>query len=144
MLAGNGASAGIASHYALDFTKQASVRSTAFNDASLVTAYGNDYGYENWVARAIEHHADGGDAAILISSSGRSENMVKAAEACSSRNVTVLTFTGFERDNPLRERGEINFWADSRAYNVVEAVHAAWLGILCDMLVGKREYPVST
>jgi D-sedoheptulose 7-phosphate isomerase len=58
--------------------------------------------------------------------------------------VTVLTFTGFERDNPLRERGEINFWADSRAYNVVEAVHAAWLGILCDMLVGKREYPVST
>ena len=47
MLAGNGASASIASHLATDFSKQGKVRAMAFNDANLITALGNDCGYEN-------------------------------------------------------------------------------------------------
>lgn len=142
MLFGNGASASLASHYALDFTKQAKVRAMAFNDGPLLTAYGNDYGYDRWAARAIEHHADPGDVVVLISSSGRSPNMVLAADCCMELGLKTLTFTGFEADNPLRSRGAVNFWTDSCAYNVVEAVHGLWLGVLCDMLIGKREYGV--
>lgn len=142
MLAGNGASASIASHYALDFTKQAGIPSISFNDAPLVTAYGNDYGFERWVAEAIGHHGRAGDAAVLISTSGSSPNMVRAADRCRELGITTLTFTGFESANPLRERGDINFWVASRSYNVVEAVHALWLGLLCDLIIGKREYAV--
>ncbi len=140
MLAGNGASASLASHYALDFTKQGGVRSMAFNDAPLVTAYGNDYGYENWVARAVEDHADPGDLVVLISSSGRSPNMISAAEIAPGCQCGLVTLTGFDSDNPLRAMGDVNLWVDSSAYNVVESVHALWLGLVCDLVVGKREY----
>jgi D-sedoheptulose 7-phosphate isomerase len=143
MFAGNGASASIASHYAVDFTKQAKVLSVSFNDAPLLTAYANDYGYEHWVARAIGHHGRPGDLAVLISTSGRSANIVNAAEACRERGIPVMTFTGFAPDNPVLSRGDINFWAPSRAYNVVEGVHAVWLGLLCDLIIGKREYDVT-
>lgn len=143
MLAGNGASASIASHFALDFTKQAGIPSVSFNDAPLLTAYANDFGYEHWVAKAVTHHGREGDAVILISTSGRSTNMVNAAEVSRDLGIEVLTFTGHDRANPLRELGDVNFWADSRAYNVVEGVHAIWLGLLCDLIIGKREYDVS-
>ena len=142
LLAGNGASASIASHYALDFTKQAGIRAMAFNDATLVTAYGNDYGYERWVERALGHYCQSGDTAVLISTSGSSANLVNAADQCRAMGVTSVTLTGFESSNPLRTRGDINLWADSRAYNVVEAVHTLWLGMLCDLVIGCREYGV--
>ena len=48
---GNGASASLASHAATDFTKQAKIRSVAFNDHNLITALSNDYGYQNWVSK---------------------------------------------------------------------------------------------
>ncbi len=143
LLAGNGASASIASHFAVDFTKQAGIRSVAFNDAALITAYGNDYGYEHWVASAFGHHGAEGDAAVLISTSGRSLNMVNAADVCRDRGIRILTFTGFAVTNPLKKRGDINLWVDSHAYNVVEAVHGLWLGLLCDLIIGKMEYSVN-
>jgi D-sedoheptulose 7-phosphate isomerase len=143
LFAGNGASASIASHYSLDFTKQAGVRSLAFNDAAFITAYGNDYGYERWVAEAIRHHGARGDIAILVSSSGRSPNILAAASVCRDLEISIITFTGFDGANPLRSLGEINFWAESRSYNVVESVHTMWLGALCDLLIGKREYAVT-
>ena len=142
LFAGNGASASMASHFALDFTKQGGIRSVTFNDASLITAYCNDYGYEAWVARAIEHHGDEGDAAVLISSSGRSPNILNAVEVCRDLRMKIITFTGFESTNPLMQKGDVNFWVESRAYNVVEGVHGIWLGLLCDLLIGKMEYGV--
>ena len=143
LFAGNGASATMASHYALDFTKQGGVRSLCFNDAALITAYANDYGYEQWVARAVEHHGNEGDVAVLISSSGRSPNIVKAAEVAAEKGIQVLSLTGFDASNALREGSDLGLWVDSRSYNVIEAVHAVWLGLLCDMIIGAREYSVS-
>ena len=66
--AGNGASASIASHAAVDFSKQAGVQAFDFNEPNFITAFSNDYGYEYWVAKAIEHRASKGDAVVLISS----------------------------------------------------------------------------
>lgn len=143
ILAGNGASASIASHFALDFTKQGKVKALAFNDASLITAYGNDYGYENWVKKAIEHHGCQNDMAILISSSGTSPNIVSAASEAREMGIEVVTLTGFSPDNPLKLCGDINLWADCKAYNIIESVHAFWLAATCDLLIGKSEYSVS-
>ena len=143
MLAGNGASASIASHLATDFSKQGKVRAMAFNDANLITALGNDCGYENWVAKALDFYADKGDVLILISSSGKSPNVVKAAQHAKKLGLYVAAFTGFAKDNPLGAIADINFWVDSRSYNVIECTHMIWLTAVVDLLIGASEYSVS-
>jgi D-sedoheptulose 7-phosphate isomerase len=143
MFAGNGASASIASHGAVDFTKQGRVRGIDFNEPNLITAFANDYGFAAYLAKAIEFYADDGDGLVLISVSGRSANVVEAARYAKSRGIAVVSFTGSEADNPLRSVSDIGFWVDSRAYNVVECTHMIWLTTVIDMLVGVAEYKVS-
>jgi len=143
MLAGNGASASIASHLAVDFTKQAGVTAMSFNEPNLITAFANDYGYENWVMQAVRHYGQPGDVALLISSSGKSPNIVNAARSAKESGIKVVTLSGFAPDNPLRALGDVNLWVDSRAYNVIECVHMIWLTAICDMVIGRAEYAVS-
>ena len=140
--AGNGASAAIASHAALDFTKQAKLRSQCFNEASLITAYANDFGYENWVKEALRSYAKPTDAVVLISTSGKSPNLVNAAHYARDKGLPLVTFTGFGAENPLKQLGDINFWYEQRAYNVVECVHMTWVTTVIDMLIGRAEYSV--
>ena len=143
ILAGNGASASIASHLATDFSKQGKVRAMAFNDANLITALGNDCGYENWIAKALDFYADKGDVLILISSSGKSPNVVKAAQRGKELGLYVSAFTGFAKDNPLGAVSDINFWVDSRSYNIIECTHMIWLAAVIDLLIGSAEYSTS-
>jgi D-sedoheptulose 7-phosphate isomerase len=142
IFAGNGASAAIASHCALDFTKQAGVRAVSFNDPSLITAFANDYGYEHWVAKAIGFYAERQDIAVLISSSGESPNIVNAAGYARDKGLKVITFTGFSADNSLMRLGDLNLWVDSKAYNIIECTHLIWLTTVIDLIIGKAEYPV--
>ncbi len=141
--AGNGASASIASHCALDYTKQAGIKSMCFNEAALLTAFSNDYGYEHWLEKALAFYADEGDVAVLISSSGQSPNIINAAKYAALNDITVITFTGEDIDNPLRELGNVNLWVDSLAYNIIENIHSFWLSAVCDSIIGKAEYSVS-
>jgi D-sedoheptulose 7-phosphate isomerase len=140
IVVGNGGSAAIAGHIAVDFTKQAGIRTINFNEAGLVTCFANDYGYEKWVSKAIEFYGDKGDIAILISTSGSSLNMINAARAAKEQVIQVITFTGFDESNLLKQSGCLNFWLNSRAYNVVENTHQIWLLMVCDMIIGKVEY----
>ena len=140
IIAGNGGSASIASHVTVDLTKQGGVRTVNFNEADLITCFSNDYGFEYWVAKAIEFYGDEGDLVVLISSSGCSKNMVNEAQTSKKLRMPVITFTGFQADNPLKYEGELNFWVDSKAYNIIENTHQIWLLIVCDLLVGKIEY----
>jgi len=143
IIAGNGGSAAIAGHCAVDLTKNARVRSVNFNEASLVTCLANDYGYERWLEKGLELYADAGDLVVLISSSGKSPNMVRAADYARGQGLKLVTFTGFAADNPLRKRGDLNFWVDSRAYNIVEMTHHIWLLAVCDLIIGSAECPAS-
>ncbi|RVT90601.1 SIS domain-containing protein [Rhodovarius crocodyli] len=143
MFAGNGASASIASHAAVDFTKQGKTRAVDFNEPNLITCLSNDFGFENFMAKAVEFYAEDGDVLVLISVSGNSKNAVNAAKYAKSRGMKVVTFTGSAPDNQLRALGDINFWLGSRAYNVVEGLHMVWLTTVVDMLVGQAEYAVA-
>lgn len=143
MFAGNGASASIASHAAVDFTKQAKVRATAFNDHNLITALSNDYGYENWVAAAVQAYGKPGDVVVLISSSGQSQNIVNSAVSAKKLGLKIVTFTGFQRDNQLQKLGDINFWIESKAYNIIESVHGIWVLSVVDLIIGRSEYNTS-
>jgi D-sedoheptulose 7-phosphate isomerase len=143
VIAGNGGSASIASHCAVDFSKNAGIRCITFNDASLVTCLANDYGYEQWLQHALRIYADKGDLIVLISSSGKSPNILKAAEYARNNGYSLVTFTGFDSANPLRQLGHVNFWVDSHAYNIVEMTHHIWLLAMCDLVIGNSVYPAS-
>ena len=140
IIAGNGGSSAIASHCAVDFTKQAKIRCINFNEVDLITCFANDYGYERWVEKALEYYADAGDSLILISSSGKSPNMINAAKFALDHKLSVVTFTGFAEDNPLKNLGQLNLWVNSRAYNIVEMTHHIWLLAVCDLIIGNGEY----
>src|ERR1700744_2266039 len=86
---GNGGSAGIASHLAIDFSKNGGMRSLAFNDAAALTCLGNDLGYENVFATQLDFHARPGDLLIAISSSGLSPNILRAVAVARGRGCGV-------------------------------------------------------
>ena len=144
LIFGNGGSAAIASHFSVDLTKNAKVRSINFNEADLITCFSNDYGYENWVAKAVEFYADEKDILILISSSGKSMNMINACKAAKNKKISkIITFTGHDNNNKLSQLGDLNFWIDSKAYNFVENAHQVWLLTIVDLIIGKKEYPAN-
>ena len=137
ILVGNGGSASISSHVAVDFTKITGKRAVCFNEANLITCFANDYGYSNWVVKALKSFAVPGDIIILISSSGKSKNLINACRFAKKNKYFVTTFTGFQKNNPLSRIGNVNFWVDSKKYNIIEMVHHIWLVSLVDNLVKK-------
>ena len=105
MFIGNGGSAGIASHMAIDYSKNGNIRALAFNDGAALTCLGNDLGYENVFAKQLDMHARPGDLLMAISSSGRSRNILNSVEVARKRGCKIVTLSGFSGDNPLRQAG---------------------------------------
>ena len=138
IIVGNGGSAAIASHVSVDFVKAASIRAINFNESDLITCFGNDYGYENWVKEALKAYADSGDLVILISSSGKSPNIINAAKFCNEIGLDLITLSGFDTNNQLRQLGNINLWVDSTSYNVVEMTHHIWLLAILDFIIDNK------
>lgn len=122
---GNGGSAAIASHQAVDYWKNGGIKAVAFNDSSLLTCIGNDCGYENVFSKPLSVFADAGDTVIAISSSGKSPNILNGADMAIKRKCKLITFSGFDPSNPLRGKGDINFFIPVRAYGLVEVSHLA-------------------
>ena len=134
ILVGNGGSASIASHVAVDFTKVLKVRAVNFNEANLITCFANDYGYENWVAKAVESYGIRGDLAIFISSSGKSKNIIRGCKYAKKLGIYTITLSGFKKNNILSKSGHLNFWINSKKYNHVENVHQIWLLSIIDYI----------
>jgi D-sedoheptulose 7-phosphate isomerase len=133
---GNGGSAGIASHLAIDFSKNGGLRSLAFNDPAALTCLGNDLGYENVFAKQLDFHARPGDLLIAISSSGRSPNILGAVKMARTRDCKVVTYSGFTEENDLRKTGDVNFYVRSREYGFVEVAHLALCHAILDIDMG--------
>jgi D-sedoheptulose 7-phosphate isomerase len=133
---GNGGSAAIASHLAVDFSKNGGMRARALNDGAALTCLGNDFGYEHVFAKQIEWHARAGDVVVAISSSGGSANILNAVEAARGRDCTVATFSGFREDNELRRAGDVNFYVRSDQYGFVEVAHLALCHAILDLDMG--------
>lgn len=124
LLVGNGGSAAVASHMQNDLSKAASVRAMVFTEPPLLTALSNDDGYESAYETATRLWAVPGDLLIAISSSGRSENILRACDATLEAGGSVMTFSGFSPDNPLRSKGRVNLYVRSDFYGYVESAHA--------------------
>ena len=139
---GNGGSASIANHVTVDLINAANIKAISFSDTGIITCFANDYGYENWVEKALDCYAESGDLVILISSSGKSKNMLNAARKAKSISANVVTLSGFSSDNPLKKMGDINFWVDSDEYNNIEMVHHIWLLAIIDYVIEKKQEKV--
>lgn len=100
LLAGNGGSAADAQHIAGEFVSRfyfdrPGIPSIALTtDTSILTAIGNDYGYENLFSRQIQANGVAGDIFIAISTSGNSKNILKALEVCKEKDIKTIGLTG--------------------------------------------------
>ena len=133
---GNGGSAAIASHMAIDYSKNGRLPSLAFNDGPALTCLGNDLGYENVFAEQIKLHARQGDLLFAISSSGASVNILAAVKQAKESGCQVITLSGFSADNPLREQGVLNWYVKSLEYGFVEISHLVICHAILDLEMG--------
>ena len=135
---GNGGSAAIAEHSALDYFRTGNIKSQAFNDGPMLTCLGNDFGYPAVFQKPVSLFLERNDILVAISSSGRSVNILNAVAAAKDNGGLVITLSGFAADNPLRGLGHYNFYAPSNRYGEVELAH----GILChaflDLYMARR------
>lgn len=126
MILGNGGSSAIASHIAEDYTKMLGKRAVAFGDAPMLSCYANDYGWENAYKMYIEHFLLPDSLVILISSSGKSKNILNAAEYVVGK-ANLITMSGFDLNNPLRinyaDKSLMHFYVPSNDYGIVELLH---------------------
>lgn len=132
---GNGGSASIASHMAIDFWKNGRIKAVSFNDGAQLTCLSNDFGYEHVFEKPIEFFAEKGDVLIAISSSGKSENILKGVKAAVARKCHVITMSGFSKTNPLRKTGRLNFYIPSDSYGFVEIIHGAICHSILDTIL---------
>ena len=100
LIAGNGGSAADAQHIAGElvskfyFDRPALASIALSTDTSIITAIGNDYGYEKLFSRQIEANGVGGDIFIAISTSGNSKNIIEALKVCKDKKILTVGLTG--------------------------------------------------
>jgi phosphoheptose isomerase len=143
ILVGNGGSAAIAEHMAVDLTKNAGLRAISISGSPQLTTFANDYGYERVFSKGIEAYADSGDVLVAISSGGTSPNILNAVEAAKRIGCKVITFSGFEEDNSLRTKGDVNIYVRTNAYGYVEIIHNLLIHYINDQIIGKAVYKFS-
>ena len=137
---GNGASATMASHMALDCSKNAGLRSFALNDIAALTAVGNDIGNEALFFAPLSWYCRPGDLLIAISSSGNSPNIIAGIQAARKASAKVITLSGMKHDNKARKLGDINFYVPANTYGIVECIHQIMLHSWLDEMMHVKEW----
>lgn len=127
VIVGNGGSNAIASHIAIDYQKFLNKKVTTITDSGLLSMLVNDYGSDNAYSRFIEMNYLPNTLVILISSSGKSENILRAAVRASELGCNIITLSGFGNDCPLNNlniKGVVmKYHVDDNSYGVVENAH---------------------
>ncbi|MBE6101887.1 MAG: SIS domain-containing protein [Selenomonas ruminantium] len=129
---GNGGSAGISMHMTTDFLKNGRLQTHSMHDPATLTCLANDFGYEQVFSKQLEMAAKPGDVLVAISSSGRSENILRAVRLAKDKKCRTVTLSGFAPDNPLRSMGDYNIYVKSHGYGIVESLHQLFLQHVVD------------
>lgn len=132
---GNGGSAAVASHQAVDYWRNGNIPAICFNESALLTCIGNDFGYENVFSKPISIFTQSGDVLIAISSSGQSKNILAGVRQAIEKGCYVITLSAFQADNPLREMGDLNFYVPTSAYGFAEIMHLCICHCIIDGLI---------
>ncbi|MFA6317450.1 MAG: SIS domain-containing protein [Elusimicrobiota bacterium] len=129
LVMGNGGSAAIASHIAVDLSKTARVpgrpliRAVALTDnVEFLTAVANDKSFDDIFVAKMESLLEPGDMALLISGSGNSANLIKAAKYARSRGARTVALLGFDGGR-LKGLVDLHLLVPSDQYGVIEELH---------------------
>ena len=142
---GNGGSAADAQHLAAELVgrfgpDRAPMAGISLStDTSILTALGNDYGYEKVFSRQIEALGSPGDIAVAISTSGNSPNILAAIDAARSKGLFTVGFTG-ETGGKMKAGVDVLFRVPSRNTPRIQETHLLLGHILCD-LVDRELFP---
>ncbi|MFC7532883.1 SIS domain-containing protein [Actinoplanes sp. GCM10030250] len=139
LVAGNGGSAAEAQHLAAELVgrlrdERMPLSAIALTpDSSAVTAISNDYGFDEVFARQVRAHGRPGDVLLLLSTSGRSLNLVRAAEAARELGLHTWAMVG-EAPNPLAEACDQALRCPSPDSQVVQELHLVSVHVMCTYL----------
>lgn len=143
--AGNGGSAAIAAHLCCDWAKGTRIEGepslrvqSLMENTSLFTALANDVSYEEAVSEQLKMFARTDDAVVLISSSGNSPNMVRAAHTARKMELDVISLTGFD-GGKLMQASDINLHIAINNYGMVEDCHQTLMHVFAQYLYLWRE-----
>ena len=137
---GNGASSAFANHMALDWSKNGGIPSHSFASSPLLTAMGNDLGFDETFSAPLGYYSNKGDLLVTVSSSGNSTNIINSIEAAREKGMNVVTFSGLKPDNQSRRMGDLNFYIPAKTYGIVECAHQVLLHVWLDKYMGIMEW----
>lgn len=135
----NGASAAFSNQVALDWTKNGGVPTQSFSNAALLTAMGNDLGFEEAFSAPLSWYGKSGDLLITIGSSGNSVNILKAIKMAPSKRMGVVT-VGLKPNNASRRLRDLNFYIPAKTHGIVECAHQVLLHLWLDKFMGVKEW----
>lgn len=139
LVCGNGGSAADAQHFAAELVGRFSRERRAWpaialtTDSSVLTAVGNDCGFDRVFARQVEAHGQPGDALVAISTSGGSPNVLAAVETARSRGLLTIGLTGCD-GGALGRAVDVHLNVPSRSTARTQEVHITLLHVLCDLV----------
>lgn len=143
-MAGNGGSAGIADHSVCDIAKgtyvagHKPVRAISLSaNGPLMTALGNDISYDDIYAEQLKYYLTDKDAVLFVSSSGNSENVVRACAFAKEKGVPTMAFTGFEGGR-LKDMADHVVHIPVKNYGIVEDIHQSVIHVLTQYLAARK------
>lgn len=139
-LCGNGGSAADAQHIAAELVGRFLKNRKPLNaqalstDTSVLTALGNDFGYEQIFARQVEAKAKTGDVVLGITTSGSSQNVVLALQAAKAAGATAICLMGNREKAPAEAAADIAIKVPSSETPVIQELHMLVYHVLCDYI----------
>ena len=136
---GNGGSMCDAMHFAEELSgryrlNRRGLPASSISDPSHISCVGNDYGYDQIFSRYLEAHANSKDCLLAISTSGKSPNIIKAAEYAKQQNISVITLTG-KSDSPLAPFSNIEICTPAGSFaDRVQELHIKIIHILIELV----------
>lgn len=135
-VAGNGGSAAISDHTVCDMTKGAHVHGadvlrchSLASNIPMLTAIGNDIGYDEVFSKQLAYYVKPGDALLLVSSSGNSPNVIRACELANQLGIKTIAFVGF-KGGKLKDIARHTVWFEVENYGIVEDAHQSLIHVL--------------
>lgn len=140
LICGNGGSAADAQHIAAEFVgkfyriDRPALPAIALNtNTSIITAIGNDFGYDKTFVRQVEALGNEGDVLISISTSGNSINAIEAAKLARQKGMKTIAFTG-EGGGMLKEISDLIVAIPSKNTPIIQNAHITTLHIICELV----------
>lgn len=138
-VAGNGGSAAEAQHFAAELVGRFKRERSAYavlsltTDTSILTAIANDYGYEEVFARQVVGLSQPGDLLVTFSTSGESENLIRAAVAAQQCLMRVIAITG-DQPSRLERQADLTLRVPATDTAIAQELHMIVTHILCDLV----------